>query len=316
MAGKKTDYRTRFRRRKIIRVAFVCSVFLFVTGGFLLFSGNKKGSVSDTKELVRFWKDGSYREAFDLSEKELEKKPMDFFLLMVHGFSSYQIALAQINTFDMLSYIERAIWALRKAQLTRQGENDPRIKYVLGQAYFYKGPAFADLCIKYLQEALLASYQAEDIPQFLGLAYASIHDYRSSIEAFSQALKAGEEAGGVSDILLLAIARSYLELKEPETAKPYIIRAVEISRDFVTISTARLMLAGILTGSGDFSGAEAQITAVISEGGNSAEAHFELGELYNAMDNPARDYYKARAEWRRAAVLDPNFAPARARLNI
>jgi tetratricopeptide (TPR) repeat protein len=316
MSGKRIDYKTRFRRRKIIRAAFVCAVFLLITGGFLLFSGKRSGSAYDTKDLARFWKEGSYREAFDLSEKELEKKPMDFFLLMVHGFSSYQLSLAQINNFDMLSYIDRAIWALRKAQLTHQGENDPRIKYVLGQAYYYKGPSFADLCIKYLEEALAASYDAEDIPQFLGLAYASVQDYRSSVEAFSKALIADEEAGGPSDLLLLAIARSYLELDEPETAKPYIIRAIEVSRDFLTISTARLMLANILTGSGDFSGAEAQITAVITEGGNSAEAHFELGELYNAEDNPGRDYYKARAEWRKATVLDPNFAPARARLNI
>jgi tetratricopeptide (TPR) repeat protein len=315
MAGKKIDYRTRFRRRKIIRAAFVCSIFLALVGGFLLFSGKRSGA-SDTKDLVRFWKEGSYQQAFDVSEAELEKAPMDFFLLMVHGFSSYQLALAQINNFDTLGYIERAIWALRKAQLTRQGENDPRIKYVLGQAYFYKGPAFADLCIKYLEEALAASYEAEDIPQFLGLAYASVHDYRSSVEAFSQALKAGEEAGGPSDILLLAIARSYLELEESETAKPYLMRAVEISRDFTAISTARLMLANILTTSGDFPGAEQQILAVITEGGNSAEAHFELGELYNAVDNPARDYYKARAEWRKATALDPNFMPARARLNI
>jgi tetratricopeptide (TPR) repeat protein len=315
MAGKKIDYRTRFRRRKIIRAAFVCSIFLLITGGFLLFSG-KKSSASDTKNLVRYWKEGSYREAFDLSEKELESKPMDFFLLMVHGFSSYQLALAQINNFDTLAYIERAIWALRKARLTRQGENDPRIKYVLGQAYYYKGPAFADLCIKYLEEALAASFKAEDIPQFLGLAYASVHDYRSSVEAFSQALQTGEEAGGPSDILLLAIARSYLELEESETAKPYIMRTIEISHDFTVTSTARLMLANILTVSGDFSGAETQIRAVITEGGSSAEAHFELGELYNAADNPEKDYYKARAEWRKATTLDPNFMPARARLNI
>ncbi|MDR2864914.1 MAG: tetratricopeptide repeat protein [Spirochaetaceae bacterium] len=308
--NSRSDYRIRFRRKKIIRITFVFTVLVLSSGGFLLFSGNTSTFASHDRAILELWKTGSYKEVFDRSEKELEKSPMNFFLLMAHGFSSYQLALAQINHLDMISYMDRAIWALRKAQLTKQGENDPRIKYVLGQSYFYKGPSYADLCIKYLEEAE-KSYKAEDIPQFLGLAYASIRDYRSSVKAFSEALHQEEEKKETSDILLLAIARSYIELEEPDIARPYLMRIFEISRDFNTISTARLMLSDILMNAGDFKEAETQILSVLKEGGDSAEAHFELGELYYVQN----DYYRARAEWRKASHLDPNFEPARARLS-
>jgi tetratricopeptide (TPR) repeat protein len=307
----KLNYKVRFRYRKIARIVLVAVVFLSILGGILFFSGKKKDSAFETRDLVQHWKAGSYGQVFQLSEHELENKPMDFFLLMTHGFSAYQIALAQINNADTLSYIDRAIWALRKAQLTKQGASDPRVKYVLGRAYFYKGPSYANLCIQYLEEARAARCTGKDIPEFLGLAYAQVQDYRSSVEAFSLALENDESGVGASDLLLLAIARSYIELREGETARPYIIRAIEISRDFVTVSNARLMLAGILIESGAFTEAETQIMAVLNEGGDTAEARFELGELYNAQ----HDNYRARAEWRKASRLDPNFAPARERLS-
>ncbi|MDR2467891.1 MAG: tetratricopeptide repeat protein [Spirochaetaceae bacterium] len=307
------DYGGRVKRRhKVQIIAGICAAALIITGIIVFFSGKKSSSGSNNKDLAQLWKDGSYLAAFEVSEHELQEKPMDFFLLMIHGFSAYQIAIAQINNFDMLSYIDRAIWALRKAQLTKQGEHDGRIKYALGRAYHYKGPAYAELCVRYLEEARAAAFYAEDIPQFLGLAYASVHDYENSIVAFSEALNAEEEKDGPSDLLLLAIARSYIELRDASSARPYIMRAIEVSRDWNAIAQARLLLAGILTNEGDTAGAELQIRTVLSEGGENAEAHYRLGVLYDMRN----DYYRARAEWRRAYSLDPNYTPVREKLNL
>jgi tetratricopeptide (TPR) repeat protein len=296
----------------------VSAVIASVLGGFLLLSGKKGSAKYNSRDLVSQWKSGDYRTVFDISEKELEKKPLDYFFLMMHGFSAYQLALSQINNSDMLAYIDRAIWALRKAMQTERGKKDARIKYALGKSYFYKGHKYSDLCIQYLEEAKELNYKANDMAQFLGLSYAQIHDYRRSIEAFSEALQnedaldADELAEGEdSDLLLLAIARSYIELGDGETARPYIMRTIEVSRDFNTISAARLMFAVVLRNSGEYDSAESQIMAVIKEGGDTAEAHFELGELYNAKN----DYYRARSEWRQSTRLDPNYAPARARLS-
>jgi tetratricopeptide (TPR) repeat protein len=143
------------------------------------------------------------------------------------------------------------------------------------------------------------------LPEYLGLAYAAIHDYRSSVAAFSLALNENN-----SDLLLLSIARSYIALEETETAVAYLIRCIENSRDSNTIIRSRLLLGEILEKSGDASGAETQYLAILEENGENAEAHFQLGELYNS----AGDETKARADWRRAVRIDPAHRSARARI--
>jgi Tfp pilus assembly protein PilF len=50
----------------------------------------------------------------------------------------------------------------------------------------------------------------------------------------------------------------------------------------------------------------------MEEGGENAEAHFQLGELYAGGGDSTR----ARAEWRRAVRIDPAHGPARTRLNM
>jgi tetratricopeptide (TPR) repeat protein len=310
--NSRLDYGGRVKRRHKVKIAAAAGVFALLIAGFLVISGKRSALNNETRDIAKLWQEGSYAAAFEMSERELEQKPMDFFLLMVHGFSAYQIATAQINSFDMLSYLDRCIWALRKAQLTKQGEHDGRVKYMLGKAYHYKGPSYAELCVRYLEEARKSSFNAEDIPQYLGLAYASIHDYESSISAFSEALAAEKDETGPSDVLLNAIARSYLELGDGAMARPYIIRTIEISKDWNAIAQARLLLSEVLMKDGDSSGAETQIRAVLTEGGESAEARYQLGILYEMRN----DYYRARAEWRRSYNLDPNYTPVREKLNL
>jgi tetratricopeptide (TPR) repeat protein len=236
----------------------------------------------------------------------LKEKPLDSFLLTIHGFSSYQLAVAQINSYDMLSYIDESIWSLRKALLFRENSTDGRIFYVLGKAYFYKGHGYADLAVNYLEKARAAMYMAADIPEYLGLAYASIKDFRKSVSAFTLAL-----TGEPSDVLLLSIARSYLALQEDESAKAYLVRSLEISKDSKTIAASRLLLGTILAKEGDVSGAEKEFLKVIEESGENADARYQLGELYALGGDPTR----ARAEWRRALRINPTHGPARSRLN-
>ncbi|MDR2481740.1 MAG: tetratricopeptide repeat protein [Spirochaetaceae bacterium] len=314
----KSNYGERFKRRQKLKIIGFFGVSALIITGIVFFLVGRTSDISGreggngNKDLVKLWQEGAFLEVFNMSEQKLEKKPLDFFLLMIHGFSAYQIAIAQMNDADRLPYIDRAIWALRKARLTHQGENDARVKYALGRAYYYKGPSYADLCVKYLKEARTAYYNAEDIPQYLGLAYALLHDYRNSVIAFTDALDPKNNPKGPSDILLLAIARSYIELSEFVSARPYIVKALNISKDFNTIAAARLLLASIMMEEGDSAGAEKEIRSVISEGGESAEAHFRLGLLYEKQN----DYYRARAEWRKAFNLNPNFTFVREKLNL
>jgi tetratricopeptide (TPR) repeat protein len=312
-----SDYGIRVRRKKTIHAT--AAVLLIVMAAVLLtvvFLGWRNRLGNERRELLLLWDEGAYEEVFELSRVRLESKPLDYFLLTLHGFASYQLAVAQINNFDTLTYIDECIWSLRKALLDKEGAKDGRLHYVLGKAYYYKGSGYADLAVTYLEEALNQSYKARDIPEYLGLAYAAVQDYRSSVAAFTLALEPEEEGGEAreypSDLLLLSIAKSYIALDEAESAKAYLIRCVETSRDVNTRVAARLLLGEILKKSGESEAAEAQYLSILAENGENAETHYQLGELYAA----GGDLTKARAEWRSAVRIDPAHGPARTRLNM
>ena len=314
----RTGYGLHARRKNVIY-----TIALFVLAGGLLaisiplVAKIKSGAGGDRRELLRLWEAGSFDTAFSQSEAALSSKPLDYFLLTIHGFAAYQLGISQINSLSTLRYIDECIGSLRKALLLKKSAGDGRVHYVLGKAYSYKGSSYADLAVKYLEMAKNLSYNAVDIPEYLGLAYAAIGDYRNSVAAFSEALspqtlaaKPGS-SGNPSDILLLSIARSYSALNEFESARAYLLRCIEVSADSKTTLAARLLLAEILQKTGDSGGAEKQYMDILVEAGENAEAHFQLGELYALQGNTTR----ARSEWRLAVRVDPAYAKARARLS-
>jgi len=311
-----SDYGANFRRKQIFQKALlVAMVLVFLSFLPVIYFRLKGRGGNDRRELQTLFENGNFENAYIQSREMLIEKPLDFFLLTIFGFSAYQLAIAQINNYDTLSYVNDCIWSLRKALLLREGSSDGRIFYVLGKAYYYKGSGYADLAVNYLEKARTVEYKAADIPEYLGLAYAAIRDYRSSVAAFTLALAgeggaSGKAAG--SDILLLSIARSYLELKEYESCRAYLLRCLDVSRDSRTIAAARLLLGVVLFTTGDTSGAEAEYLKVIEENEANAEAHYQLGELY-ALEG---DTTRSRAEWRRAIRIDPAHGKARSRLNL
>jgi tetratricopeptide (TPR) repeat protein len=317
MAKERTrsDYGRQARRKQIIKTALLAALAaaLCVSLGVVIL-GWRTRLGNEKTEMLRLWDEGLYDRAFELSRAALENSPTDYFLLTLHGFSAYQLAIAQINNFDTLVYVDQCIWSLRKALQVKSASNDGRLQYVLGKAYYHKGPGYEDLAIQYLEEARELSYAAADITEHLGLLYAAAQDYRASVEAFSQSLTvAGGEGDAGAEIppehLLLAMARSYIALGEPENATAYLLRCMEISRDSNTIITVRLLLGDILAQAGKSNDAEAQYQAILDEDGENAEAHYQLGELYYARGNAAR----ARAELRSALKIDPAHEPARSR---
>ncbi|GHT48610.1 hypothetical protein FACS1894102_2010 [Spirochaetia bacterium] len=310
-----SNYGTTIRRRQTLRTFVVLILLvLIIISSFLLISVQKNRSSKDQKDLVRLWQQDDYKGVFDQSATYLEKKPLDYFLLSIHGFASYQLGIAQINNADMIFYLDECIWSLRKALLSKERNRDGRIYYVLGKAYFSKGPDFADLAIQFLEAAQKSAYKASDLAEYLGLSYAAVKDYRASVAAFSQALIPTDEnaENAPNDELLLAIARSYIELEEYDTAVSYLAHCLEKSKNFNIIVRARLLLGNIKLKEGNYSEAEKLYMSVINEGGEIADARFQLGELYFERKETTR----ARAEWRKARRIDPNYAPAIARLGI
>jgi tetratricopeptide (TPR) repeat protein len=299
-------------RWNIQKTLLAVVVIATVSTGIMLLVMNKDHSRRTYRDLTRLWNEGAYSEVYAESGKLLDVKPLDFFLLSMHGYASYYMAMAQINARDMQAYADESIASLRKALLSKRGERNGRICYVLGKAYFLKGQDYTNMAIEYLENALKFSYHAEDISEYLGLAYAETHEYWKSIAAFSEALVPADGETLPSDTLLLAIARSYIELSEDDGARAYLLRCLEISKDFSVISAARLLLGRVLMKKGDIDGAEQQYLSILQEGGEQADAHYELGVLYAGRG----ETIKARAEWRKALRLDPAYAPAIARLSM
>jgi len=161
-----------------------------------------------------------------------------------------------------------------------------------------------------------ASFKTADLAEYLGLSYAALRDYRRSVAAFTQALQPaaidGAETEQIADLLLLSIARSYVALGDSDSARPYLTRCVDESKDSLVIAQARLLLGSIMAQAGDLAGAELQYTTVIELDAQNAEAHFQLGELYHN----AGDTVKARAEWRKTIRIDPTHGLAHSRLSM
>jgi Tfp pilus assembly protein PilF len=255
---------------------------------------------------VAAWNASDWPAALAMADEEVAKQPLAVFWLTLQGFAAYQVATAQIDSQAMLENIEKSVYALRKSLILPLGNLRGRAEYVLGKAYYQKGAAYADLCVEYLNRASADGYIGVDSHEYLGLAYAALRDYRRSIVEFSQTL-----GGDPSELLLLAIARSYCELGEAASAKPYLLRCLEIAKDVEVAVKARLLLGKLYFDSGDAVAAQAEFDQAISADDRSADAHFWLGEISAA----AGDAVKARAEWRKAIKIDPTHELARARLS-
>jgi len=295
--------------RGVLILSAATLVVLSVCIIIFVFARINNGAASEKRELLRIWNTEDYAQVYQISKNALNVKPIDYFLLTINGFAAYQLGISQINSHNTLFYINECIFSLRKALLLKESYNDGRVFYVLGKAYCKKGNEYADLAIKYLEKASDLNYDAQDIPEFLGIAYASCGEYRSSVEAFSLAFIPEKQP---SDTLLLSIARSYIAMEEFGIAIGYLHRCIDTSADSKSVVIARYLLAEIYINSGDYDSAEKQFLSILDGSGANAEVHYQLGELYLLKGDSTR----ARSEWRIAFRHDPTHAKVRARLNI
>ena len=295
------------RRALFFLFGMVASIVLALGAVYLGLHYKDRSIGRDSSMALDEWNAGNFERVHELSVKNVADRPLSSFWLVMNGLSSYQLAVAQIKQEDTFAHIDQAIASLRKALIVGAGSMDSRARYVLGKAYFRKGPQYADLAVENLESASASGYEASDLHEHLGLAYATLGDYRASVVSFSKAL--GTDP---SDLLLLSIARSYLELEEFDQAKQYLVRCAEESKDVTVSNQARLLLGASYRKAGMNEDAEKEYLAIVSRDPKNADALFALGELY--AENG--DTIKARAEWRKAIRIDPTHGPSRARLGI
>ena len=177
-------------------------------------------------------------------------------------------------------------------------------------SYFSKSAltnnCYSDLAIKYLLLAKENGYISNDIPEYLGLSYASLGLTMESISAFSEALLNRE-----SDALLLSIAEQYYIAKELFAAEQYLFRIINHSANDDMILKSQILLGNIYIDREDYEKALKEFENVLEKYPNSADAHYGIGVIYEKQGNMV----KARAEWRQTLKLQVNHQGALQKLN-
>ena len=284
-------------------VALVLAVAVFFVQRFIDSLVNNGKSIPGMRKS---WKSYDYQSCYDISSAYLYENPYSCTALIYHGYSSFFLSMSQNDVVQAQNYLDEAINSLRCALLDAGKSSVPQIEYMLGKSYFYKDLQssyhyYADLAVKYLDDAKFRGYKADDIPELLGLSYASLGMTMESISSFTEALLVRE-----SDILLLSIAEQYKNAGQNQAAEQYLYRISKNCKDEQIILKSRLLLGEIYLERGDNIGAEKEFNFILEKNENSADAYYYLGVIYENQG----DLVKARSEWRKALRIQGNHVGA------
>lgn len=286
---------------KILGVAGgVVLITFFIFLGIFFFNKSQENKIT-IKSIRNAWNKFDYNTVYEQSKMFLQDNPYNNSALTYYSFASFYLAQSQTDTQTAQTYLDESIDNLRVALYDASPSLKPQIYYMLGKAYFYKNTIttyyYADLAVKYLNLAKENGYEAEDIPEYLGLSYASLGMTMESISAFTEALLVRE-----SDALLLNIAEQYYNLKEYNAAQQYLFRIVKNSQNNDIIIKSENLMAKIYIDQEKYDEALEEFNKVLAKNENSADAHYGIGVIYEKQGN----IVKARAEWRQALKIQVN----------
>ena len=289
-------------------VLFLCVVF--VVSGAVFFLGIYKTRyfhVPSMNLVYADWANNDYAEVYEKTAQILEKRPMDGTALALHGFAAYYLFAEQTDLSVGADYLTAAVVHLRRALYLTKDKDIPKIAYILGKAYYQQGYYYADLAVKYLDEAYTGGIEASDLSEFRGMAASLLGDTDKAIEAFTQALEANP-----SDFVLYAVAENYKKKGDIQNAKLYLFETIKKTGDAVLELRCRNQLGLLFLAENKPNEALEQFNTVLAKDVNSADAHYGIGLVYEMQG----DMIKARYEWRSAIRLNPIHAETRAKLNI
>jgi tetratricopeptide (TPR) repeat protein len=258
----------------------------------------------DFQPLSELWQNRLYDEVISRCDEQLAEDPLDAKLLAYRGFAYFYKGVSEVTLEERIPYLDESIVSLRRAKLSPAGSWSAEVDYILGKAYYHKGKYYYDLTLRYLQAALSAGYQPEDIFDYLGLAATQLDLLEEGLQYFQQALEINP-----TDLLLLTIGQTYLQAELKQEAEEYLLRAINKTEDAAVEIRARFLLGQMYFERGDYFKAEDQYSEILKKDPNSSDAYYYLGEIYFNMNDPV----KARAHWRKALVIDPSHYGARLR---
>ena len=282
-----------------IFLAGTVTVGVFFAWRFIDSKINNGNSIINLKSK---WKVYDYQKVYDISSAILYKSPFNITARTYNGYAAFFLAVSNSDVVQSLSYLDEAINSLRIALQGAKFGAVSQIEYMLGKAYFYKDfhssyYYYADLAVDYLLKAKKDGYKADDIPELLGLSYASLGMTMESISAFTEALLVRE-----SDILLLSIAEQYHAVGQDNAAEQYLFRISQDCKDEQIVLKSHLLMGNIYLEREQFEDAEKEFNLILEKNENSADALYGLGVIYESQG----DMVKARSEWRKALRIQNN----------
>ena len=295
-------------RRLVVPLALIVLGSAIVL--IFLNQGQSKGEKTVSRQLIlQEWKKSDWAALRASCDAGLEKHPLDVFYLGMKGIASFYDAMALQGGDNRDALIADAIVSIRKSLAV--GGSDfggiPRaqLEYILAKAYYHAGGSSMDLAATYLLEAEKLGYAAPDLHEYLAMIESSLGNDASALAEFDKAI-----AIDSSPMLRIAAASVQIRRGNADKAEILLKEAISGTQDIVAVEKARLLLAQVYFSKSRWDDCEAQLTALVAENPESAEAYYQLGLLYQAKG----DQIHARAEWRKAVSIDPMHAGARQKL--
>ena len=289
-------------------VLFLCVAF--IAGGAFFFINayrTRYFHVPSLNTVYGDWDNKDYAAVYAKTAQILERRPMDGTALALHGFAAYYLFAEQTDVSAGAEYLTAAVVHLRRARYLIKETDIPKIAYILGKAYYQQGYYYADLAVKYLDEAYTGGITASDLPEFRGMAASLLGDTDKALEAFTQAL-----ALNPSDLILYVVAENYKKKGDIQNAQLYLFETIKKTNDAVLEVRCRNQLGLLFLEENKYAEALEQFKRVLEKDINSADAHYGIGLVYEKQG----DIIKARYEWRQAIRLNPIHTETRAKLNI
>ena len=294
--------------RKTFLILFLVLLLLgfvvILSGYYYMF---QEVSQAEGAEIEILWNQGKLNDIVQITVDKLQKDSLNFQLLRYTGYAYFYLALAQVEESERQLSLETTVKYLRKALVASNPSKKvlSEMYYVLGKSYFYRGLPMLSLSLEYLQKSIEFGYSAKDSFEFLADAYRQLGKRQESLEYFENLYKDGK----ASDRFLLAYGKSLIGAGEDKQAEVVLLNAQKNTQNQLLMAEILLQLAQVYYNTERWLDARLFLEKSL-EKKESADAHYLLGQVYRALDQPVQ----ARREWRLTLELDDQYKAAFQRL--